>query len=248
MRVLTSNTTCTLALGDPTGGGDDYTQAAFDSEGQPIDAHMADYGDATSHDAGQYGYGEYDDAAAAEGYYYDDGTGTYGATDDTEVAYDEYGFPIEGVPVEGASASTALDTTAPMDYGGGLKRTEDDGRTPDQRRLEKIDADAERSLTMYKGKTLTALQKEEQTKWIRDAEARLANPYHRPVRMANKPKVWRRFVMAVARCSRSRPLYHWHRVTGMRSKLIGATMHSASLSAMVPLHWHSTSSAAHLPS
>jgi hypothetical protein len=41
----------------------------------------------------------------------------------------------------------------------------------------------------YGQKTLTATQKEEQTKWIREAEARLADPYRRPVRMATAPKV-----------------------------------------------------------
>jgi hypothetical protein len=35
-----------------------------------------------------------------------------------------------------------------MDYGSGLKRTEDDTRTPDQRRIEMVDATADKFMAM----------------------------------------------------------------------------------------------------
>ncbi len=44
--------------------------------------------------------------------------------------------------------SPALHLQAPMDYGSGLKRTEDDTRTPDQRRIEMVDATADKFMAM----------------------------------------------------------------------------------------------------
>lgn len=154
--------------------------------------------------AGEPGYGAYEDyygGGGAEGF---DGTGEgwgggggyYGEDgqwyegDGGEAAagyYDEDGNWIEGYGAD-ATEEKPIDTLAPMDYGSGLKRTEDDTRTPDQRRIEMVDATADKFMAMYGQKTLTATQKEEQTKWIREAEARLADPYRRPVRMATAPK------------------------------------------------------------
>jgi hypothetical protein len=52
-------------------------------------------------------------------------------------------FPLPPPP-----PSPALHLQAPMDYGSGLKRTEDDTRTPDQRRIEMVDATADKFMAM----------------------------------------------------------------------------------------------------
>jgi hypothetical protein len=186
----------------------------YDDEGEwhPDEVSADDKAYAAAYESG-YGDGSADGSAPYDGSWGGDGafdaTGYGdGAGGDGSYGYEGYDESFDAGVVD-ADAAPPVDPAGPIDYGSGLKREVDDRRTPDQRRIDASDANAERQLRMYEGKTLPALQKEQEREWIRQAEERLASPYRRPVRMATAPKVGGADTSRQHRVSRSRQ----HRVS-----------------------------------
>jgi hypothetical protein len=157
--------------------------------------------------------GYYDDNGEWQaGYVADDQNNNYGGYYDEEGNwidtsggyYDEYGNYVaadgvgdtyeDGVGL--GEGGDITDTTVAVDYGTGLKRTEEDVRSPEQRRLDESEATADKMLSKYTFTTVAVEQEKESRKWLEEVEKRLADPLRRPVRMATAPTV--RFVLCRA--------------------------------------------------